>query len=205
MSGFASWQVRHRTALLLLAALFAGAAACYPQQIDPMKKQPKYKVYRENDFFEDHRAMRPLVEGTVPRERQLGDFALTTGRSGPDGGRVDQIPAPMDREDLQQGRKSFEIYCAACHGILGDGNSVPSRKMSLRPPPSLFEFRDRPPGYFFQVMTEGYGYMPSYAELLTVDERWQVVAYVQALFKSQTVPLQQVPEDQRKKLQEERP
>ncbi len=180
------------------------AAACYPQDVDPMKVQPKALPYRESRFFADRRDLRPPVPGTVARERRLGPPSLVTGL-GPDGAPVARIPLPLTREEVDQGRAHFEIVCATCHGLLGTGDSVVARKMALRPPPSLHDFRDRPPGFFYGVVTRGFGFMPSYADLLDVEQRWQVVAYVQALQLSQAMPLQSVPPEQQKRLQEEPP
>ena len=181
-----------------------GLVACYPQDIDPMKLQPKPLPYRESAFFADGRAMRPPVPGTVPRERRLGGPELVKGLSAA-GAAVERIPVPLTREAVEAGRARFEVLCATCHGLLGYGDSVVARKMSLRPPPSLHQFRDRPPGFFYGVVARGFGFMPSYADLLDVQERWQVVAYLEALQLSQSQPLENLPPEQRKKLQEEPP
>ncbi|HEY3444981.1 MAG TPA: cytochrome c [Myxococcales bacterium] len=193
-------------ALAGLGALAAAAASssCYPQDVDPMKVQPKAMPYRESAFFGDGRDLRPPVPGTVPRERRLGTSELVEGRTA-SGAAVERIPVPLTREAVEKGRAHFEVLCATCHGLLGTGDSVVARKMSLRPPPSLHDFRDKPPGFFYGVVTRGFGFMPSYADLLDVEQRWQVVAYVQALQLSQSMPLQSVPPDQQRKLQEEPP
>jgi hypothetical protein len=72
--------------------------------------------------------------------------------------------------------------------------------MSLRPPPTLHKYADRPPGYIFEVITRGFGLMASYAAELTVEERWAVVAYVRALQISQNVPVNTLPADVRARL-----
>ncbi len=183
---------------LLLSAL--AAAGCYPNQIDPMKKQPKYRAYAENRFFDDQRAMRPLVAGVVPREAPTGPSELLQGRNSA-GELVTVNPLPITRESLERGRQRFEIICATCHGILGDGDSVPATKMALRPPPSLHDFKNRPDGFFFQVITEGWGLMPSYAAMLTVEQRWEVVAYVRALQLSRQGRIEKVPVEVRQQLE----
>ncbi|MGC4117761.1 MAG: cytochrome c [Myxococcales bacterium] len=194
-----------RLALLAACVLcIDAAAACYPQDIDPMKVQPKALPYGESAFFADGRQMRPPVPGTVPRERKLGASPVVEGLAA-DGTPVQQIPVPLSREAVEKGRAHYEILCATCHGLTGTGDSVVAHKMSLRPPPSLHDFRDRPPGFFYGVVTRGFGFMPSYSDLLDVEQRWQVVAYVQALQLSQSMPLQSIPPEQQKKLQEEPP
>ena len=186
--------------LLLLATL---AAACGDTTIfDPMERQPKFKAFAANPQYEDGRAMRPPPEGTVPRERTIQRPELTTGRdrSGQD---VKAIPIQLTPEVMQAGRERFDIYCSVCHGLLGDGVSLVSTQMSLRPPPSLHKLRSPSPAHVFQVVTEGFGLMASYAPQLTAEERWAVVAYVEALRRSQAATLGQAPADVQKKLAQE--
>ncbi len=91
------------------------------------------------------------------------------------------------------------MYCAACHGLAGDGDSPVARNMALRKPPSLHEPRIRalPAGRLYAVVRDGYGLMPSYAEELSVGERWAVVAYVRALQLSQGARLAELPPELR--------
>jgi len=184
-------------ALGAMALLLAAGCSVF----DPMMSQEKVKTYRESDFWADGVAMRPAPAGTVPRERVISP-ELETGR-GPDGKPLDRIPLPLTRTLLETGRKRFEITCAVCHGLLGDGKSLVARNMSLRKPPSLHDYVARPDGYFFQVMTDGFGLMPSYAGDLPVEERWAVVAYVRALQLSQRARVAQLPPDLRTRLGEE--
>jgi mono/diheme cytochrome c family protein len=107
----------------------------------------------------------------------------------------------VTRQLLELGRKRFDITCGTCHGPVGDGNSIVATQMSLRPPPSLHKYSDRPPGYIFDVITKGFGLMASYAADMTVEERWAVVAYVRALQLSQAVPLTQIPPAERARLE----
>jgi mono/diheme cytochrome c family protein len=87
--------------------------------------------------------------------------------------------------------------------VLGDGQGPVARNMSIRPPPSLLQNRERPDGFFFAAITEGYGYMPSYRPWLGDEERWAVVAYVRALQLSQGARIEQVPPDVRARLEKE--
>ncbi len=188
----------------LFAALAAAALllGCRPEVIDPMKRQKRYNSYQPSPVFDDGRELRPPIPDTVPRERALSGAAFSTGRE-PDGSLSAAIPLRLDRAALVKGRQSFERTCAACHGDLADGDSVPAAKMSLRAAPSLFLYRDRPPGFFYQVVTQGWGLMPSYADLLDPEERWQIVGYLQALFLSQSARLDQAPPDVQAKLSRE--
>jgi mono/diheme cytochrome c family protein len=187
----------------LFAALAALALwACRPEVIDPMKRQRRFNSYQPSPVFDDRRELRPPIPGTVPRERPIQLAPEATGRMA-DGTLAPTIPVRLDRAALLKGRQSFERICGTCHGDLADGNSVPATKMSLRGAPSLFLFRDRPPGFFYEVMTRGWGFMPSYAGMLEPEERWQIVGYLQALFLSQTAGLDQAPADVQAKLQQE--
>jgi mono/diheme cytochrome c family protein len=104
---------------------------------------------------------------------------------------------------MVEGRTRFEIHCAICHGLVGDGVSLVATQMSLRPPPNLHQLRNPGPGHVFQVVSEGFGLMPPYAAQLTPRERWAVVAYLQALQRSQAGTLADAPPDIQQKLRAE--
>ena len=183
----------------LLVALAVALAGC--EALDPMITQQKMKPYRESDFWPDRIAMRPPQPGTVAQE----DFIpadVATGR-GPDGKVLTRSPVPVTRALLERGRHHFDITCAACHGYLGDGVSLVARNMSLRAPPSLLARAQQPDGWYFQVMSEGFGLMPSYASVLTVEDRWAIVAYLRALQLSQSVRVDQLPPAERARLEKE--
>jgi hypothetical protein len=187
-SSFAPW----------LALLAAGCSV-----LDPMMEQEKVKPYRESDYHADGISMRPAPEGTVALERVLVP-EVQTGRN-PDGSPVARIPVAVNRPLLEMGRKRFEIVCGTCHGLLGDGKSPVARNMSLRPPPSLHDNPSRPDGYYYQVVSQGFGLMASYAGELDVEERWAVVAYLRALQLSQRARLEQAPPEVRARLEKETP
>jgi len=168
-----------------------------------MQRQPKVKAYEESPYYEDGLAMRSPPEGTVPYHNLL-DPAVETGL-GPDQKPLALSPVPFDDALLALGRARFEVTCAACHGVLGDGQSQVALNMSLRRPPSLHLYRDRPDGYLYQVITEGYGLMPSYARVLSVRDRWAVVAYVRALQLSQYAKVEELPPELRERLEGEKP
>jgi mono/diheme cytochrome c family protein len=184
-----------RPALLALALLAAGCDV-----LDPMMVQQKVKPYRPSDFYEDGIPMRPAPAGTVAREDHL-PAPVATGL-GPDDRPLAVSPLPVTRQALETGRKQYEIVCGACHGLLGDGDSPVARNMSLKPPSSLHLKVGNPDGYFYGVITKGFGVMPSYASHLTVEERWAVVAYLRALQLSQRARLEQLAPDERARLQQ---
>ncbi|WNG62344.1 cytochrome c [Archangium gephyra] len=188
--------------LVPMAWLLAGCPVDF-QGWGGMKQQPKALPYRESTFFADERAMRQPPAGTVPRDRRGKDRFFLTGKDTPDGGYVESIPLTLTREGVESGGKSFDIYCATCHGVLGDGVSQVARNMGLREPPSLVDLPEYPDGYYYDVITQGYGLMPSYADKLTPEQRWAVVAYVRALQESQRAALEDVPPEARPRLYRE--
>lgn len=187
-----------RKTLPLLLLLAAGALGC--PSLDPMWRQQKYKAYQESEHFEDGLAMRTPPAGTVPY-KGLAPEEVETG-NGFDGKPLERAPLPVTAAQLATGRKKYDIHCAVCHGVLGDGESQVALNMSLRRPPSLHAYRDTTDGHLYQVITHGFGLMSSYARELTPQERWAVVAYVRALQLSQNAPLDLVPAPERARLQE---
>jgi mono/diheme cytochrome c family protein len=186
---------------LLLSALCLLAAGCRRD----MQDQPKAKSYRENSFYKDGSASRPLVEGTVPRGYLKEDRAfffgkkltvaeLSTEQSAarqtstlyPDD--VDTFPIAITKEALDRGQERYNIYCSVCHGMTGYGDGIVARRGFNRPSPASYHqdrLRQAPVGHFFDVMTNGWGAMPSYASQIPVEDRWKIIAYIRALQLSQ--------------------
>ncbi len=192
--------MRNAWALLASALL----AACADETIfDPMERQPKARAFAANPFFEDGRAMRQPPTGTVPRERIVGNPALTQGQVGEKD--VTEIPVPLTRALLEVGHRKFDIYCATCHGLVGDGRSPVAANMALRLPPNLHDRAGMAVGHYYQVIANGFGLMPGYAAELTVEERWAVIAYLRALQLSQAAPLALAPPQERERLSKEKP
>src|SRR5262249_31331054 len=130
--------------------------------VDPMERQARYDPYAKNSFFSDERAMRTPPSGAVSREAPSRFGPIATGIE--KGAYLTVVPIPLTRELLPTGGDRFDVFSAACHGLVGDGESVVAAKMALRPPPALVSGRIAafPPGRIFQVATEGFGMMPSY-------------------------------------------
>jgi mono/diheme cytochrome c family protein len=164
-----------------------------------MHDQPRYKPLAKSTFFGDGRSARPRVPGTVARGHLPGDPALETGKAGT--AFVAAVPVPIDLPLLKRGEQRYAIYCAPCHGQVGRGDGMIVRR-GYRPPPSFHvdRLRAQPAGYFFDVITAGFGAMPDYAAPLTVADRWAVVAYVRALQLSQNATVADVPEGRRAEL-----
>jgi mono/diheme cytochrome c family protein len=162
-----------------------------------MQDQPKYPPLRPSDFFADGRSARPLTEGTVPRGHLDADRLFYSGK-GPDGKPANGFPMPVTKALLLRGEQRFNIYCAPCHDRTGSGNGMIVRR-GYRPPPTYHSdrMRQQPDGYFFDVITNGFGAMPDYAAQIQPRDRWAIVAYIRVLQRSQNAKLADVPPDQR--------
>jgi len=173
----------------LLATLLA-LGACRQK----MANQPRYDPLEPSDFFADGMAARPRIAGTVARGELAIDPIVASGKM--NGQDVDGFPMAVTAQTLNRGEERYNIYCSACHGRTGDGNGmIPSR--GYRHPPSFHTelLRSAKTGHFFDVMTNGFGAMPSYAHQVPVNDRWAIVAYIRALQISQNATMNDVPAD----------
>lgn len=173
--------------------------------LERMLDQPKRMPYEADPLLPGGLAMQHPPDGTMPVDALVGQPLVTTGFE--EGKYADRIPIPVDRALVEMGRARFDVFCATCHGLLGDGVSAVSRKMALRKPPSLHlpPAKTDVPGQLFRTIREGYGLMPSYAVQLSVTESWAVVAYVQALQLARHVQVSTLPADLRERLTLEAP
>ena len=179
----------------LLASLFL-LTSCRQD----MQDQPRYRPLASSSFFSDGRAARPLIEGTVARGHLRVDEKMYQGRSG--GKQIDTIPAPVTRATLNRGRERFNIYCSPCHGRTGTGDGMIVQR-GFRHPPSFHDpkVREKPVGHYFDVITNGFGAMASYASRVSVEDRWAVIAYIRALQLSQQASINDVPAAEREALE----
>ena len=187
-------------AMVVLCFLIA-AAGCGN---NGMEDQPRYEPLEASDFFGDGMSARPKVPGTVARGQLPADDAMATGRRG--GQLVEAIPVKLDRDLLVRGQERFNIYCAVCHGLTGEGDGmVPQR--GFRRPPSyhIDRLRRAPIGHFYDVITAGIGAMPSFAAQLEPRDRWAVVAYVGTLQIARSAKLDDLPAEARRRLEETQP
>jgi mono/diheme cytochrome c family protein len=152
-----------------------------------MQDQPRYKPLAATNFFGDGRSARPAIDDTVARGQLHIDSARFTGKV--NGKDIDFMPIQITKLDVERGQQRFNIYCSPCHGQLGNGHGMIVTR-GLRQPPSYLDPRlvDAPIGHFFDVMTNGYGSMYSYASRVAVDDRWRIAAYIRALQMSQNAP-----------------
>jgi mono/diheme cytochrome c family protein len=191
-------------AALSLVVFLPACSLLPPIDFERMIYQDRFTVWQRCRYLPRGQVLQPPPEGTVPRDAPVGAAAVLTGID--HGGYDAEIPIPVTRDLLLAGRKRFEIYCAACHGLSGDGVSIVAENMDLRRPPAIAgpAARSLPPGRIYQVVDEGYGLMRSYAEdLVSPEERWSVVAYLRALQLSRGVNLDSLPPDVRREAERE--
>jgi mono/diheme cytochrome c family protein len=101
-------------------------------------------------------------------------------------------------ETLERGRERFNVFCAVCHDARGTGDGIVVQRGYTKPPTYHDErLRSAPDGYFFDVITHGYGSMPDYAPQVPVADRWAIVAYVRVLQQAEYTKLGELPGDQR--------
>ncbi len=181
--------------------LVLGAALSLSACRQDMHNQPKYKPYVQSDFFADHRSERPQVFGTVARGHLRVDEARYEGRV--NNTDIDYFPIPITRADIARGEERFNIYCTPCHGRLGDGRGLVVMRGFHQPPSyHIDRLRTAPVGHFFDVMTNGFGAMASYASRVAPDDRWRIAAYIRALQYSQNQQLTSIPSEQQQYLQQ---
>src|SRR5262245_13864446 len=188
--------------VVCLAAVFS-VSACRQDMHD----NPRFEANEDG-------ANRQPPEGTVAR----GSLALAVaaprtavpgqvGSVGEDGFPFKLSADPETRKNeimeiLDRGESRFNITCLPCHGKLGDGNGMVALR-GFRHPPTYHQDRLRaaPTSHFYDVMTNGFGAMPSYAEVVTPEDRWKIIAYIRALQASQNAKAGELAEKDRQELE----
>jgi len=182
---------------ILLTCLALGFAVGCRQN---MHNQAKYIPLRESEFFADGTSARPLPAHTVARGYLRADSGVYTGLAR-DGKPVADFPLPVTREVLLRGEQRYDIFCSPCHDRAGTGRGMVVRRGYKQPPSyHIDRLRTAPVGYLYNVITEGFGVMPSYASQIPPEDRWAIVAYVRALQLSQNARLADLTPEERQRL-----
>jgi mono/diheme cytochrome c family protein len=177
---------------VLLAAAVTGCR-------QDMHDQPKYRPLRGSELFADKRSARPLVEGTVARGTLREDAAFFTGKTAD--GFVTEIPVEVTAELLARGQSEYQVFCAPCHGRTGRGDGMVVQRGFKKPSSyHVDRLRQMPIGYFYDVITIGFGAMSDYSAQVPPGDRWAIAAYVRTLQLSQYAPASDVPADKRAEL-----
>jgi hypothetical protein len=158
-----------------------------------MKDQPRFEPLEESHFYADGASARLPVEGTIARGQLRLDDHLYRGLR-PDGRFATDYPMPLAAAMLARGRERYDIFCSPCHDTSGDGLGMIVRR-GFKRPPSFHEqrLRDMPVGYYFDVISNGFNQMSSYASQIPIEDRWAIVAYVQALQLRRQAKLSDLP------------
>jgi len=197
----AAWRPQHAAPRRVVSAVATGAfALCLALCVillegcrQDMHVQPKILPLAASRFFDDGRSARPVVAGTVARGQLRTDELLYTGKL--NGVIAAEFPFRITRRDLERGQERFNIYCAPCHGRLGNGQGMIVQRGFPGPPSyHIDRLRQAPAGHFFEVITNGFGMMFSYASRVKPEDRWRIVAYIRALQLSQHATVASVPE-----------
>src|SRR5215207_2505801 len=164
-----------------------------------MHDAPSYDPLQGTNFFANGAASRPLVANTVARGQLRADEHLYTGKI--NGQVANEFPMPVTKQVLDRGQERFNVFCSPCHGRTGSGNGMVVQR-GFRQPPSYHEDRlvNAPVGYFFDVMTNGFGAMQDYAAQVPVADRWAIAAYMKALQLSRRATMEDVPAERRGEL-----
>jgi mono/diheme cytochrome c family protein len=170
------------TRLLLLAIVLA-VAGCDDQS---MRQQNRYDAYAPSKIWPNGSEAQPLPAGVVAQ----GDLARTSGA---------KEPPPVTDSLMRTGRENFDVFCSPCHGLAGDGDGMIVQR-GFPAPPSYHTDRLRraPAQHFFDVITDGYGVMYSYASRVRPHDRWAIVAYIRALQESRHVRVADMPQAREK-------
>ena len=203
--------VYYVTALLVVLTIsiagFRGRISTQPpiEVFPDMNRQAKYKPQAGSKFFADGRADRPLPAGVVPRGRTItqdpdflrqDDFLYRGKTAGGEFARGFPPQLTLDGKFMQRGKERFTIYCAPCHGALGDGQGI-TKSYGMVTTASYHDDRIRkmPEGEIFNTITNGKNTMSSYADKLGPQDRWAVIAYVRALERARQGTTADVPAD----------
>jgi mono/diheme cytochrome c family protein len=204
---YAYYTLAFLVILTLSVMGFRGANATRPpiEMWPDMDHQAKYKPQAESAFFADGRADRAIPAGTVPRGRSTAadasylraDDAVYAGKNA-DGSFVRGFPVAVTHELLVRGQGRYQIYCAPCHGAVGDGNGITkSYGMVATPTYHDARLRDMAEGELYNTIANGKNTMMPYADKLSPEDRWAVVAYVRALQRAANATIDDVPLEQR--------
>lgn len=171
--------------------------------IPDMDNQRKFRAQAANPAFEDGRAMRPEIPGTMAVEHYSDDEHFSKGTVGDAWAAT--MPLKVDMNLMKRGKERFGIYCAPCHGHAGDGNGMTARRATKLAegtwmPPTDYHtqrLREMPVGQIFHTITYGVRKMPPYGAQIPPRDRWAIIAYVRALQRSQNATLKDVPDDKK--------
>jgi len=180
--------------LLLAVLCLVVTGGCGETLRQDMANQPRQNPLSPASFFQDDRSARPIIDNTVVRGSIAEDSLFVPKDS-------NTFPLPLTKELLTRGQDRYTIFCSPCHGLQGDGQGMVTMR-GMKHPPTYHQdrLRNEPNGYFFDVITYGFGAMNGYSAQLEPKDRWAIVAYVRALQLSRDAHVGELPAHLREKL-----
>jgi len=188
-----------RTPSILFAGCLLASVVLAAGCRQDMHDAPRYDPLEASPLFLNGAASQPLVQGTVARGLVSDDTVLTEGKL--DGQPSPVFPFAIGKAELERGQERYNVYCAPCHGRTGEGNGMVVQR-GYRQAASFHvdRLRTSPPGYFFDVISNGFGVMPDYRAQIPAEDRWKIAAYIRALQISHNATVDDVPAAERGKL-----
>lgn len=166
-----------------------------------MMDQPKHKPWSPSPMFKDGRSSRMLEPGVVARGHLHDDDHYFTGKV--QGKLVTALPYALTKKVLERGQQQFNVFCSPCHDRTGGGWGMIVQRGYKQPPSfHVSRLKEAPIGHFFDVATNGYGNMPTYAPQVSVKDRWAIAAYIRALQLSQSIPASSLSPEEVGKIEE---
>jgi mono/diheme cytochrome c family protein len=195
--------LKNSVTLTFLAAMLLLLTGCDLVPLH-MRVQPRFEPLDPSTLWADGASARPIPANTIPRG-QWGQVLLNdefyTGKTAA-GEYLMAVPLEVNRQLLHRGQEQFNVFCAPCHGKAGYSDGLIVQR-GFKKPPSYHDdrLRQAADGYFYEVMSIGFGTMYSYASRISPEDRWAIVAYIRALQLSQNVSLDELPADVQKEVE----
>lgn len=153
-----------------------------------MYRSPSLEVYNVNAHYLDSIASRLPVAGTIARGEMPYAYANDTAGYAAAGR---ELKNPIAKSDavMKDAEELYTKFCVHCHGAAGGGDGLVSAKLPGAPPAYSGTLKNLPEGKIFHSITYGKGLMGAHAPLLSQEERWKLVHYVQKLQHANDAPV----------------
>jgi hypothetical protein len=137
-----------------------------------------YESYTANPNFKDSLTARPPVAGTVARDHAMPDHIAENDSVVY---KTYSTAMRFNEDELKEGGRLFNIYCAICHGTKLDGNGplYSSGKFAAMPANLKdAKYLHMPVGQMYAAIKYGKNMMGSYASQIDPKQRWMVISYI---------------------------
>jgi mono/diheme cytochrome c family protein len=165
-----------------------------PIEVFPdMDRQAKLRPQKPFEFFPNGVSSQLPPAGTIAHSEPIQtvdgavyrfeDSSVNTGKISGTTNFIETNPLPVNSQLLARGHERFDIYCAPCHGKLGDGNGITKKIGAMPTVANLHDKRivEMTDGEIFNTITFGKNTMGAYGPIVPAEDRWAIVAYLRAL------------------------